>query len=93
MRSRNKTVVIYNTQTKQFKQVGTTCLREYTGGIDAEAIAAFEEAIKSPEEFLGVSGSSKFFIETKDYLSCCYNVSVWFYEQEESRRDKRRSAI
>lgn len=69
MRSRNKTVVIYNTQTKQFKQVGTTCLREYTGGIDAEAIAAFEEAIKSPEEFLGVSGSSKFFIETKDYLS------------------------
>ena len=69
MRSRNKTVVLYNTQTKQFKQVGTTCLREYTGGIDAEAIAAFEEAIKSPEEFLGVSGSSKFFIETKDYLS------------------------
>lgn len=69
MRSRNKTVVIYNTQTKQFKQVGTTCLREYTGGIDAEAIAAFEEAIKLPEEFLGVSGSSKFFIETKDYLS------------------------
>lgn len=69
MRSRNKTVVIYNTQTKQFKQVGTTCLREYTGGIDAEAIAAFEEAIKSPEEFLGVSGSSRFFIETKDYLS------------------------
>lgn len=69
MRSRNKTVVIYNTQTKQFKQVGTTCLREYTGGIDAEAIAAFEEAIKSPEEFLGVSGSSKFFVETKDYLS------------------------
>ena len=69
MRSRNKTVVIYNTQTKQFKQVGTTCLREYTGGIDAEAIAAFEEAIKSPEEFLGVSGRSKFFIETKDYLS------------------------
>lgn len=69
MRSRNKTVVIYNTHTKQFKQVGTTCLREYTGGIDAEAIAAFEEAIKSPEEFLGVSGGSKFFIETKDYLS------------------------
>lgn len=69
MRSRNKTVVLYNTQTKQFKQVGTTCLREYTGGIDAEAIAAFEELTKSPEEFLGVSGSSKFFIETKDYLS------------------------
>lgn len=69
MRSRNKTVVIYNTQTKQFKQVGTTCLREYTGGIDAEAIAAFEELTKSPEEFLGVSGRSKFFIETKDYLS------------------------
>ena len=65
MRSRNKTVVIYNTQTKQFKQVGTTCLREYTGGIDAEAIAAFEEAIKSPEEFLGVSGSSKSSLKPK----------------------------
>lgn len=85
MRSRNKTVVIYNTQTKQFKQVGTTCLREYTGGIDAEAIAAFEEAIKSPEEFLGVSGRSKFFIETKDYLSAVVDYSVTAHRETISK--------
>lgn len=69
MRSRNKTVVIYNTQTKQFKQVGTTCLREYTGGIDADMIAAFEECTKEPTEFTGFTSHSKWYIDIKDFLA------------------------
>lgn len=69
MRSRNKTVVIYNTQTKQFKQVGTTCLREYTGGIDADMIAAFEECTKEPTEFTGFTSHSKWYIDIKNFLA------------------------
>lgn len=69
MRSRNKTVVIYNTQTKQFKQVGTTCLREYTGGIDADMIAAFEECTKEPTEFTGFTSHSKWYVDIKNFLA------------------------
>lgn len=52
MRARNKTVVLYNKETKEFKQVGTTCLKEYTSGIDADMIAAFEEYTKNRQSLL-----------------------------------------
>ena len=69
MRARNKTVVLYNTETKEFKQVGTTCLREYTGGIDADMIAAFEECTKEPTEFTGFTSHSKWYIDIKNFLA------------------------
>lgn len=69
MRARNKTVVLYNKETKEFKQVGTTCLREYTGGIDADMIAAFEECTKEPTEFTGFTSHSKWYIDIKNFLA------------------------
>lgn len=69
MRARNKTVVLYNKETKEFKQVGTTCLREYTGGIDADMIAAFEECSKEPTEFTGFTSHSKWYIDIKNFLA------------------------
>lgn len=69
MRARNKTVVLYNKETKEFKQVGTTCLREYTGGIDADMIAAFEECTKEPTEFMGFTSHSKWYIDIKNFLA------------------------
>lgn len=69
MRARNKTVALYNTETKEFKQVGTTCLREYTGGIDADMIAAFEECTKEPTEFTGFTSHSKWYIDIKNFLA------------------------
>lgn len=69
MRARNKTVVLYNKETKEFKQAGTTCLREYTGGIDADMIAAFEECTKEPTEFTGFTSHSKWYIDIKNFLA------------------------
>lgn len=69
MRARNKTVVLYNTETKEFKQVGTTCLKEYTSGIDADMIAAFEECTKEPTEFTGFTSHSKWYIDIKNFLA------------------------
>lgn len=69
MRARNKTVVLYNKETKEFKQVGTTCLKEYTLGIDADMIAAFEEYTKEPTEFTGFTSHSKWYIDIKNFLA------------------------
>lgn len=69
MRARNKTVVLYNTETKEFKQIGTTCLKEYTSGIDADMIAAFEECTKEPTEFTGFTSHSKWYIDIKNFLA------------------------
>lgn len=69
MRARNKTVVLYNTETKEFKQVGTTCLKEYTSGIDADMIAAFEECTKEPTEFMGFTSHSKWYVDIKNFLA------------------------
>ena len=49
-RHRKQTVLIYNIHTKAYKQVGKQCLKEYTGGLDAEMVAVFESYIKSAED-------------------------------------------
>lgn len=39
IRSRKDTYLVYNTEKDEWKQVGKTCLQEYTGGLDAEVCA------------------------------------------------------
>lgn len=39
-RDRNDTYLVYNEDSDEFKQVGRTCLRGYTGGLDAETCAS-----------------------------------------------------
>lgn len=38
-RSRNHTYIVYNEHTGEWKQVGKTCLKEFTRGLDAEDVA------------------------------------------------------
>lgn len=40
IRNRKDTYLIYNEETNEFKQVGSTCLLEYTLGMDADACAS-----------------------------------------------------
>lgn len=40
-RPRKDTYLIHNVETGEFKQVGTSCLRDFTGGYDAELAAAY----------------------------------------------------
>ena len=58
IRSRKDTYIVYNEETKEFKQVGKSCLQEYTNGIDAESVAAFVETFGKLEGAGGYSGSS-----------------------------------
>lgn len=52
-RRRNNTYLIHNVDTNEFKQVGTSCLRDFTGGYDAELaasyIAMYEDLIEGEE--------------------------------------------
>lgn len=49
-RNRKDTYLVRNTQTGEFKQVGKSCLRDFTGGLSAEQVAQyiswFDELIK-----------------------------------------------
>lgn len=40
IRSRKDTYLVHNLETNEWKQVGKTCLKEYTGGLDSEVCAA-----------------------------------------------------
>lgn len=79
-RKRNETVIIYNENTKEFKQVGKTCLKEYTGGIDAAMIAALEEYEHEPCDFVGFGPSGKVYYNTREYLKyvvACVDLFGW----------------
>ncbi len=41
VRRRKDTFLIHNTVTGEFKQVGRSCLRDFTGGYDAELVASY----------------------------------------------------
>jgi hypothetical protein len=45
IRDRKDTYLVYNEKTKDFKQVGRTCLRGYTNGLDAERCAMFADVM------------------------------------------------
>ena len=69
-RDRKKSYIVYNGE--EFKQVGKACLKDFTGGLSAEAVAAFESAMKEIEtasEFRG-SGWDKSYYEVKKYMVC-----------------------
>lgn len=57
IRDRKDTFLIHNDKTDEFKQVGRTCLRGYTGGLDAERCAQFVDVfnylfeLEHPKEF------------------------------------------
>lgn len=50
-RHRANTYLIYNEETNEFKQVGSTCLCDFTGGLSAESAAAYIELFESMMEF------------------------------------------
>ena len=46
MRSRKELFVVHNVETDEWRQVGKTCLKLYTGGLSAEAVAAYLDGIR-----------------------------------------------
>ena len=49
-RKRNKTYLVVNRETGEWKQLGKECLKLFVAGIDVDAIATFESFIKEAED-------------------------------------------
>ena len=73
-RHRKNTYIIHNVETGEFKQVGSSCLCDFTGGLSAEGIAGYIQLFDSliqgeaPSEGFEVST----YIEIKDILAYAY---------------------
>lgn len=55
-RNRNNLYIIHNIVTDEWKQVGKSCLKLYTGGLNAEYVAAYMNGITELEERNGYIG-------------------------------------
>ena len=53
IRDRKDTYLIHNDETDEWKQVGKTCLKEYTGGLDAELCAQIASVFRICDEAEG----------------------------------------
>ena len=72
-RDRKSSYIVYNEETGEFKQVGRGCLRDFTGGLSAEAVAQFESWFKEAEEaseFSGFGGWGSSYYNVKDFMVC-----------------------
>ena len=57
MRDRAYSYIVYNEESGEFKQVGKSCLRDFTGGLSAEQAAQYEQWIKEAEDAQTGGGS------------------------------------
>lgn len=73
-RHRKDTYIVYNADTEEFKQVGSSCLCDFTGGFDAEVAAAyiamFDELIQCEAPGQGWGGC--FYYELEELLKYAY---------------------
>ena len=92
IRSRKDTYLVYNEENNEFKQVGRSCLKEFTNGLSAEDIAFFASIYEAFEGWGGYSGINyKRYIEVEiilRYAFECYKhwgfqkSASSFYEEE-----------
>lgn len=76
-RRRRDTYIIQN-EAGEFKQVGKSCLLDYTSGLSAENVAAFMQGFDL-EDYSGAPvGGWKRYFDLKEYLSCAYEVTRIF---------------
>ena len=73
-RHRKDTYIVYNEETKEFKQVGSSCLCDFTGGYSAELaasyIAMFDELIQG--EAPGAGCNFEFYYNLEELLRYAY---------------------
>ena len=78
-RKRNKTYLVVNRETGEWKQLGKECLKLFVTGIDVDAIATFESFIKEAEDAANPGDeffySRRFkFVKVADALALAYAV-------------------
>lgn len=86
IRSRKDTYLVYNEETKEFKQVGKSCLKEFTNGLSAENIAlfvSFYTQMESNQTYTGFSYNA--YIDVEAVLRYAFETyKHWGYQK--SRR-------
>lgn len=84
-RTRKDTYVIRNTETGEFKQVGKSCLRDFTGGLSAEQVASyiswFDEVIKG--EYVE-PGFKPYYYVDEVLLNAVESVRLYGYTKTET---------
>ena len=71
-RDRKYSYIVFNEESGEFKQVGKACLKDFTGGLSAEAVAQFESFIKEAEDaqdYRNFSGWSKSYFKVDDFMA------------------------
>lgn len=94
-RTRKYTYIVMNTKTGEFKQVGKSCLKDFTGGMDASMISKyysfFDELIKGEEPVEGLH--IEYYYNTKEFLTYVYECIKGFgYEKTSDFRSTRNRA-
>lgn len=86
IRSRKDTYLVYNDDTKEFKQVGKSCLQEFTNGLSAEDVAFFCSVYEQVEGLGGYSGASfNRYIDVEYILRYAFECyKHWGYQKSES---------
>lgn len=76
-RKRKDTYIVYNAELDAFKQVGKSCLKDFTFGLDAEQITAymsgFDELVKGEEPWCGSNHDRYYEIEE---MLCYFNETI-----------------
>lgn len=71
-RDRKHSYIVYSKESGEFKQVGKACLKDFTGGLSAEAVAQFESFIKEAEDaqdYRNFSGHAKSYFKVDDFMA------------------------
>lgn len=76
LRSRKNCYLVRNIKTNEFKQVGKSCLKDFTGGLDVEAAAALMSAISELEESqkYDLKSCEHKYYNTSEVLAHAYNI-------------------
>ena len=83
IRSRKDTYLIYNDETGEFKQVGKSCLQEFTNGLSAENVAFFCSVYEQIEGLGGYTGPSfNRYISVEQILNYAFECyKHWGYQK------------
>lgn len=76
LRPRKNCYLVRNIKTNEFKQVGKSCLKDFTGGLDVEAVAALMSAISELEESqkYELKSCEHKYYRTSEVLAHAYNI-------------------
>lgn len=89
IRSRKDTYIVYNDEKNEFKQVGKSCLQEFTDGLSAEDVAFFCSIYEAAENSYGYTGMSfTQYIAVESILNYAFECyKHWGYQKTQKDED------